>query len=162
MGFKRGEHDWLAIRYSEIWELPEDEIGIIPALRLSYDHLPSSLKPCFAYCALFPKDYEIDKEKLFELRIAEVFILSSNENVHAEDIGDEYFNNLLWRSFFQDVQKNNYVNKVTCKMHDLIYDIARHVAGRECWAVEIGMERSILQGCRFSSLVCDTNFIKIP
>lgn len=161
MAFKRGDREWLAVRDSEIWELPEDEIGIIPALRLSYDHLPSRLKPCFAYCALFPRDYRIDKEKLIELWIAEGFILPSNENLHAEDTGDEYFNNLFWRSFFQDVQKNNYTNKITCKMHDLIHDLARHVAGHECWTVEIGMEGSIPRGCRYFSLVCDRTSWKI-
>lgn len=162
MSFKREEGEWLAIRDSEIWKLPEDEVGIIPALRLSYDHLPSCLKQCFAYCSLFPKDYEIDKEKLIELWIAEGFVQPLDERTQVEDIGNEYFNNLLWRSFFQDVQKNEFVHKITCKMHDLIHDLALYVAGDEYSAMEIGKERSIPHGCRYSSLICDTKLSKIP
>ncbi|KAJ6819217.1 putative disease resistance protein RGA1 [Iris pallida] len=161
MGFRRGEGEWAAIRDSKIWELPEDEIGIIPALRLSYDHLPSHLKRCFAYCSLFPKDSEIDREKLIQLWVAEGFVLPSNGTIHAEDIGNEYFNNLLWRSFFQDVRRNDYVNKVTCKMHDLMHDLAESVAGDECLTIENGEETIIPYGCRYLSLICDAKSSEI-
>ncbi|KAL1146399.1 hypothetical protein V6Z11_A11G369400, partial [Gossypium hirsutum] len=36
--------EWERIYESEIWDLPEERCGIIPALRLSYHHLPSYLK----------------------------------------------------------------------------------------------------------------------
>lgn len=78
------------------WELPEDKFAIIPARILSYNHLPSRLKPCFAYCVLFPKDNEIEQEKQIELWLAKGFIVSPNEKVHTRDIGNEYLNNLLW------------------------------------------------------------------
>ncbi|GAU37603.1 hypothetical protein TSUD_365240 [Trifolium subterraneum] len=54
--------EWESILASEIWELSEDECNIIPALMLSYHHLPSPLKRCFAYCALFPKNYVFEKD----------------------------------------------------------------------------------------------------
>ncbi|XP_020087040.1 putative disease resistance protein RGA3 [Ananas comosus] len=41
MRFKRRESEWLAIRDNDIWNLPDEENEILPALRLSYNHLPS-------------------------------------------------------------------------------------------------------------------------
>ncbi|XP_012854111.1 PREDICTED: putative disease resistance protein RGA4 [Erythranthe guttata] len=37
--FKREEKDWNHVKESEIWELPQEENLILPALRLSYHHL---------------------------------------------------------------------------------------------------------------------------
>ncbi|CAD5188250.1 unnamed protein product [Musa acuminata subsp. malaccensis] len=72
MGSKKKEVDqWLAISESELWRLPEDENGVLPALMLSYNHLPSYLKSCFAYCSIFPKDYEIERKNLIQLWNAE-------------------------------------------------------------------------------------------
>ncbi|XWS32497.1 hypothetical protein CRYUN_Cryun23aG0163600 [Craigia yunnanensis] len=56
--------EWEAVSRSKMWDLPEEKRGIFPALRSSYHHLPSHLKPCFAYCSLFPKDYEFDRDEL--------------------------------------------------------------------------------------------------
>jgi len=56
--------EWEGILRSNIWDLPIENSKIIPALLLSYHHLPSHLKRCFAYCALFPKDHGFDKESL--------------------------------------------------------------------------------------------------
>ncbi|GLU07888.1 hypothetical protein SLE2022_248270 [Rubroshorea leprosula] len=65
---------WVKILNSEIWELPEESSHILPALRLSYHHLPAPLKRCFAYCAMFPKDYIFHKDDLVLLWMAEGFV----------------------------------------------------------------------------------------
>ncbi|XP_058078555.1 putative disease resistance protein RGA4 [Magnolia sinica] len=154
MYLKTEESQWLLVKESEIWDLPEEESHILPALRLSYYHLPSHLKQCFAYCSLFPKDYRIEKEKLIQLWMAEGFIQSSVRSNHMENIGGEYFNNLLWRSFFQDVEKDNDGNIVWCKMHDLMHDLACFVAGTECSIVQVENAESIHNISRRLSLEC--------
>ncbi|XP_058078560.1 putative disease resistance protein RGA3 [Magnolia sinica] len=143
------ESQWLFVKESEIWNLEENDI--LPALRLSYYHLPSHLKQCFAYCSLFPKDYRIEKEKLIQLWMAEGFIQSSVRSNPMENIGGKYFNNLLQRSFFQDVQKDDDGNIVWCKMHDLMHDLACFVAGPECSIVQVNNAESIdNKSCRLS------------
>ncbi|XP_058078567.1 putative disease resistance protein RGA1 [Magnolia sinica] len=154
MYLKTEESQWLLVKESEIWDLPEEENHILPALRLSYYHLPSHLKQCFAYCSLFPKDYRIKKEKLIQLWMAEGFIQSSIRSNHMENIGGEYFNNLLRRSFFQDVEKDNDGNIVWCKMHDLMHDLACFVAGTECSIVQVENAESIHNMSRRLSLEC--------
>ncbi|MED6148290.1 hypothetical protein PIB30_051738 [Stylosanthes scabra] len=52
---------WKKILESEIWELPEDESEIVPAIRVSYHYLPSHLKRCFVYCSLYPEDINLIK-----------------------------------------------------------------------------------------------------
>ncbi|KAJ4845653.1 hypothetical protein Tsubulata_027425 [Turnera subulata] len=56
-------------------------------LLLSYNDLPYRLKHCFLYFCLFPEDYEIERERLARLWMAEGFI----ENVRGltpEEIAD--------------------------------------------------------------------------
>ncbi|XP_050284775.1 putative disease resistance protein RGA3 isoform X3 [Quercus robur] len=102
---------------------------ILPILKLSYDHLPSHLKSCFTYCSLFPKDYEMDKKTVIQLWIAQGFVPPSNKNQQLEDVGEVYFKDLLWRSFFEKVET---YKGLRYKMHDLIHDLAEAVAGKEC------------------------------
>ncbi|XP_031249743.1 putative disease resistance RPP13-like protein 1 [Pistacia vera] len=71
---------WENILTSRMWDSP-DAGGILPVLRLSYFHLPPHLKRCFAYCAIFPKDYEFDKKELGLLWMAEGIIQQSNEQL---------------------------------------------------------------------------------
>ncbi|XP_059450856.1 putative disease resistance protein RGA1 [Corylus avellana] len=126
---KNSEDDWLYFKNPELYKITQQENDIFPILKLSYDHLSSHLNQCFAFCSLFPKDYEIEMEVLIQLWIAQGFLHSSYANRHLEDIGREYFMDLLWRSFFQDVQRDIVGEIEKCKMHDLIHDLAQSVAG---------------------------------
>ncbi|KAM3739060.1 hypothetical protein ACB098_09G177400 [Castanea mollissima] len=129
---KLDEHEWKFIRDNEIWHLEQNEGDILPALRLSYNQLPLHLKQCFAYCSLFPKDYEFFSIELIQFWMAHG-ALQSHENKELEDIGDLYIKELLSRSFFQDVEEDLYYSSFV--MHDLMHDLALSVAQGECLTV---------------------------
>ncbi|KAH0646753.1 hypothetical protein KY290_034388 [Solanum tuberosum] len=118
--FEEQEREWEHIRDSEIWNLPQDESSILPALRLSYHHLPLDLRQCFAYCAVFPKDTKMEKENLISLWMAHGFLLSKGKEL--EDEGNDVWKKLCLRSFFQDIEVKD--GKTYFKMHDLIHDLA--------------------------------------
>jgi len=128
--FKNSEAEWSSFKDNELSKIPQNATDIIPTLKLSYDHLPLHLKHCFAYCSLFPKDHWFDKSMLIQLWIAQGFVKScDDQNQCLEEIGNEYFMNLLWRSFFQEARTKDFGDEVRCKMHDLIHDLAISVAG---------------------------------
>ncbi|XP_027338173.1 putative disease resistance protein At3g14460 [Abrus precatorius] len=139
--------DWDIILKNDIWNLLENECQIIPALRISYYYLPPCLKRCFAYCSMFPKDYEFDKEEPVLVWMAENFLQPQKGNMKVEDIGNEYFFCLVSRSFFQSSS-----NKKECfVMHHLMHDLAKFVAGEFCLASEADNEQRIPQRTRHLS-----------
>ncbi|KAL2588253.1 hypothetical protein GLYMA_13G190300v4 [Glycine max] len=125
--------EWKSILQSEIWEFSTERSDIVPALALSYHHLPSHLKRCFAYCALFPKDYEFDKECLIQLWMAEKFLQCSQQGKSPGEVGEQYFNDLLSRCFFQ--QSSN-TERTDFVMHDLLNDLARFICGDICFRLD--------------------------
>ncbi|KAG2708522.1 hypothetical protein I3760_05G197600 [Carya illinoinensis] len=135
---EKNRDKWEEVLKSEIWDIPEKKSGIVPALMLSYYHLPSHLKRCFAYCSILPKDYEFEKKHVVLLWMAEGLIQQGKEEKEMEILGEEYFLDLLARSFFQ--QSNN--NKSRFVMHDLINDLAKSVAGNTCFRMEDRVEGS--------------------
>eukprot|EP00261_Vitis_vinifera_P038691 XP_019079934.1 PREDICTED: putative disease resistance protein At3g14460 isoform X2 [Vitis vinifera] len=145
---KLRECEWERVLYSKVWDFTDKECDIIPALRLSYNHLPSHLKRCFTYCALFPQDYEFKKEELILLWMAEGLIQQSNEDEKMEDLGDDYFCELLSRSFFQSSNSN----KSRFVMHDLINDLAKSIAGDTCLHLD-DLQRSVPENTRHSSFI---------
>jgi hypothetical protein len=110
LGSKNSEADWVYFKDNELSKISQNENDILPTLKLSYDHLPSHLKHCFAYCSLFPKDYEFDTSNLIRLWIAQGFVKSSDQNQCLEDVGNEYFMDLLGRSFFQEAEMDEFGN----------------------------------------------------
>ena len=132
---KVDEHGWISIGDNEIWNLNQKESGILPALMLSYNQLPFHLKPCFAYCSIFPKDFVFNNLLLIHFWMAHGILQSpKDENLELEDVGNLYIRELLSRSFFQDVEQEN-ILYFTFKMHDLIHDLALSIAKRECSVV---------------------------
>ncbi|XP_021288424.1 disease resistance protein RGA2-like [Herrania umbratica] len=147
---KPDENYWSSVQEDEIWKLVKENDGLLPALRLSYTHLPSHLKRCFTFCSLFSKDSEIYKDELIHSWRAQGYIQLREGNENIQDIGDEYFNELLSRSFFQEEEKDDDGN-IFCKMHDLIHDLALSVAGcRFHWMKD--EKESIPKGIRHVSL----------
>ncbi|XP_044496189.1 putative disease resistance protein RGA1 [Mangifera indica] len=135
MRFKDKEDEWFSVRDSELWNLPLGENSILPALRLSYSHLPSKFRQCFTYCAFFPKDFRIEKETLIHLWMANGFIPPLGKQ-KLEDIGNEICNELCWRSFLLDVKEDDLGNIIRFSMHDLVHDLAQSIMKEECHVVE--------------------------
>ncbi|PPD90555.1 hypothetical protein GOBAR_DD12483 [Gossypium barbadense] len=140
--------EWERINESEIWNLPEEQCGIIPALRLSYHHLPSYLKRCFAYCSILPKDYEFEEEEIILLWRAEG-LLQQKAMPQVKDIGNQYFQDLVSRSFFQTSSKD----ESRFVMHDFINDLAQVVAGDICSKQEGDMQQKLSNRTRHSSYI---------
>ncbi|TYG51208.1 hypothetical protein ES288_D10G239100v1 [Gossypium darwinii] len=125
-------HAWEDILESEIWKLSKDQSSIIPALQLSYHHLPLHLKRCFMYCAIIPSDYEFEKEEIILLWRAQGYLQEARDKQCIHDLGHKYFNDLVSRSLFQVAINNN----SRFVMHDLINDLAQSVAGEVCFKME--------------------------
>ncbi|XP_037497013.1 disease resistance protein RGA2 [Jatropha curcas] len=131
--FMRTDEDyWKFVRNNELWKLEQKENEILPALRLSYEQLPSHLKRCFAYCSFFPKDHSFESLALVQFWMAYGLIQSSNENEELEDIGFHYIQELASRSFFQDIEYEFGGILVVFKMHDLMHDLALSLMQNEC------------------------------
>ncbi|TYJ38235.1 hypothetical protein E1A91_A05G430000v1, partial [Gossypium mustelinum] len=117
---------WLEIQRSGVWGSPESVLKVERVLKLSFDRLSSPyLKKCFAYCAMFPKDYCFKKEDLIQLWMAEGFLGSSMAMV---DNGNKYLNELLSNSLFQNVTRDTCGNILTFKMHDSVHDLSLSVS----------------------------------
>ena len=129
---------WLEIQNNNIWDLlDKDNSDMFPVLKLCFDHFPTpSLKRCFAYCAILPKDYDMKKDEVIQYWMAEGSLLAKEANMEMEDIGNMYFNILLETSFFQNARKDAYGNVISCKMHDLVHDFALSISKSESLILE--------------------------
>ncbi|KAL8532067.1 hypothetical protein ACS0TY_008613 [Phlomoides rotata] len=141
MRLKSHEREWVAIKESEMWHLSDDENAILPALRLSYDNLLPQMRQCFAYCCIFPKDFLMEEDRLIRLWMANGYIPSDGPtDMHLT--GQLIFKELVWRSFLQDVQINVRGN-MSCRMHDLMHDLASSVMKHETYILEYNKKLQI-------------------
>ncbi|XBI77129.1 hypothetical protein VPH35_070297 [Triticum aestivum] len=144
---KQEIHEWKAIEESNIGDNDGGKYEVMPVLKLSYKHLSSEMKQCFAFCAVFPKDYEMQKDMLIQLWMANGFIQEGTMDLTLK--GEFIFDELIWRSFLQDkkvVVKSEGKTKyetVVCKMHDLMHDVAKDVT-YECASIEDPTEQKVL------------------
>ncbi|CAN6248008.1 unnamed protein product [Urochloa humidicola] len=128
--------EWESVKDSDIWNEPTSEDTssshhVLASLKLSYTSMPSYLKLCFSYCAIFPKGHKIVKDDLIHQWVSLGFIEKSNI-LTTKQLGEKYIRQLLGLSFLQcsrspltDVAYHEDITLFT--MHDLVHDLARSV-----------------------------------
>ncbi|VAH54715.1 unnamed protein product [Triticum turgidum subsp. durum] len=134
----------------EFWRRARDQDLLnetMGALSWSYQHLNEQIRQCFAYCSMFPRGHHFRRNVLLKLWVAEGFIRSTNAGKEMEDVGQDYFDELVSISFLQ------YGGKESCGedyylMHDLMYDLAERIAGHDCFRIEDGWTGEIPPGVR--------------
>ncbi|KAL2945247.1 putative disease resistance protein RGA3 [Bienertia sinuspersici] len=140
--YDQDESHWIRFKNMELAKLNHGEDRIMPTLMFSYHHLTPELKSCFSFCSLFPKDYVIKKKLLISLWLAQGFLVTSDKDISMEDVGEACFTILLNRCFFQDIKLDKQGGVFSCKMHDLIHDLAQKVAGKESMIMTAGANHS--------------------
>ena len=98
-------HEWMKVKDSDIWNEPVSEDFSLPnqflaSLMLSYSHMSPCLKPCFTYCATFPRGHNIVKDDLIYQWIGLDFIKPTKLLSHMQ-LCEKYIVQLLGLSFFQ-------------------------------------------------------------
>jgi len=135
---------WEKISSSSMWGSSNENIP--PALTLSYYYLPSHLKRCFAYCAIFSKGYVFKKKGLITEWMAQGFLVQPRGVEEMEDIGEKYFDDLVSRSLFQQSTRDSFFS-----MHDLISDLAEYASGEFCFRLEGEHSYSLPERTRYLS-----------
>ena len=81
---KLEERDWQFVKDNDLWKLNKKEGDILSALQLSYNQMPSSLKQCFAYFSLYPKDWQYYSMEMVQIWMAHDLLQSRNKNQESE------------------------------------------------------------------------------
>ncbi|KAL5543493.1 hypothetical protein UlMin_007277 [Ulmus minor] len=135
---KNTPDEWVCFYYNGLHLQTNQDDDIPPELKLSYNDLPPHLKDCFAYCSLFPKNYEIDVSTLNKFWVAQGFTMNNGNSTRLlEEIGSQYFEDLVSRGFFKIVETTGNARK--CKMAEAVLDdLAELAAGKECLKLDLG------------------------
>ncbi|RCV10002.1 hypothetical protein SETIT_2G076700v2 [Setaria italica] len=99
-------------------------------VHVSYNHLPSHLKPCFLHLSLFPEDFEIERKHLVNRWVAEGFVTNATSRT-LEEVAESYFYELISRSMIQPSKLDVLGNVKTCRIHDIVHDIAVSISSQE-------------------------------
>ncbi|XP_027921471.1 putative disease resistance protein RGA4 [Vigna unguiculata] len=151
--------EWEYVRDNEVWNLSQKKDDILPALKLSYDLMPSYLRQCFALLSLYPKDYLYNSYEISWLWGALGLIALPKTNRTREDMANQYLHELMSRSFLQDFE--NYGTMYGFRIHDLVHDLALFVAMDDCLHVNSNIQNipdkarhlSFVESSLFSNLV---------
>ncbi|XP_057417764.1 putative disease resistance protein RGA1 [Lotus japonicus] len=125
---------WKFVRDHQIWNLEQKKDDILPALKLSYDEMPSYLRHCFASFSLYPKDFTFTSEEIVSLWVALGLVQSCDGSQKLEKTAKEYINELHSRSFLEDME--DFGHFYLFKVHDLVHDLALYVAKEEFLVVD--------------------------
>ncbi|XP_040385613.1 disease resistance protein RGA5-like [Oryza brachyantha] len=98
--------------------------GMRQVLNLIYNKLPNCLKACMLYLSIYREDYIIRKDDLVKQWMAEGFI-DSTENEDMEEVGGNYFDELVSRGLIQPVDINCKNEVLSCVVHHMVLNFIR-------------------------------------
>ncbi|KAL5204957.1 hypothetical protein ABZP36_009828 [Zizania latifolia] len=126
---KEMEHAWNQT-YSQLKDemLKRDNVRAI--LNLSYHDMPGDLRNCFLFCSMFPEDHSMSRESLVRLWVAEGFVGKKDGN-NPEDVAEGNLMELIHRNMLVIDEIDELKRVSTCKMHDIMRDLALSVAKEE-------------------------------
>ncbi|XP_027157400.1 disease resistance protein RPM1-like [Coffea eugenioides] len=115
------------------WEIVQHSLGgelegtgklerVKRILSLSYNDLPSHLKPCLLYLSIYPEDYLIHCRMLVRLWTAERFV-EWRERMRIEDVAWAYLSELINRSLIQVTGVFYEGLPYACRIHDLLREV---------------------------------------
>ncbi|CAL4898480.1 unnamed protein product [Urochloa decumbens] len=107
--------------------------GMRDILLLSYYDLPHHLKTCLLYLSIFPEDYEIRREELIWRWVAEGFI-TEVRGQSADQVAENYFNELVNRSLIQPIYISYDDRAHTCRVHDMVLELIVSLSVEENFA----------------------------
>ncbi|KAF7106283.1 hypothetical protein CFC21_107025 [Triticum aestivum] len=133
---------WNSVKTNHMWNLStsidaSSRHEVLGSLLLSHNFMPPYLKLCFAYCAIFPKGQDMNKDDLIHQWIALGFVEPSSTFSNLQ-LGESYIVQLLEMSFLQrpkvGAKRRLYGRNKSFTlfiMHDLVHDLARSVMADE-------------------------------
>ncbi|XP_057969540.1 probable disease resistance protein At1g15890 [Malania oleifera] len=124
-------HEWRTV----VKELRESKSGrpdmkeeVFSILRISYGRLKDPIVlQCFLYCALFPEDSVMKREKLIRYFILERLIDRMDSRQAKFDKGHTILNELENSCLLENAMRGE--NSPNVKMHDLVRDMALQISG---------------------------------
>jgi disease resistance protein RPM1 len=126
----RTEFEWEKTRDSLVWNESSDYLRIGEAasiLNLSIDDLPHNIKRCFLSCSIYPEDFLLKRKIQIRMWVAQGFIEEKpGEHRTAEEIADDYLDQLVQRSLLQAVDRNEFGRPKSCVIHDLMRELIIH------------------------------------
>jgi len=84
---------WEAIVREENWD--SNSIDCMRSHGIDYAQLDSHLKPCFAYCSIFPQNFQFEEEWLIQHWMAQDFIQCQPDTTDMMAIGNDYFRSFV-------------------------------------------------------------------
>ncbi|XP_062213650.1 putative disease resistance RPP13-like protein 1 [Phragmites australis] len=120
---------WMNVSNHYTWSIAGIADNINRAVYLSYEELPSHLKHCFLYCSLFPKNKLIISGVIVQLWIAEGYLHNKMNSMLPEDLGFEYYKELVSRNLLEPDKKA--YDHSGCTMHDVVHSFAQYITKDE-------------------------------
>ncbi|XP_022765774.1 putative disease resistance protein At1g59780 [Durio zibethinus] len=132
---KRTYDEWDTIHQCIKSYLKREDFEIFQLLALSYDDLPYKLKPYFLYLAMLPEDFNISRDWLINLWVAEGIILPPRiERESEESLEYVAYRCLteLTERYMVNVEKRDPSGRIKrCRMHDLMREFCLSKAEEE-------------------------------
>ncbi|TVU14633.1 hypothetical protein EJB05_38111, partial [Eragrostis curvula] len=120
---------WEDVLQNEMWDLEQPRNEVLPALELSFKHMPVCLRRCFLTLSLFPKTHSLCYTTITRFwELLDLIPWDSSDNKY--ETGTMYLKELILRSMLQ------FDHRIRYRMHDLIHDLACFLAEEEFYKLD--------------------------